>query len=209
MNRLKSENNSALRDKQNMNIFKVTSSLQKYFLKTALCCTQYNAAESMENGLFSPEGTGYKYNVIVSYPFKTSLSLRGAASCQALQLYSISNLPRSQHLRSHSLSYQVATVGRDKRPANAVKPSLEHSRPNPEKSLIPPYRNNTTEARALHSQNHQLKKNIHWQKYHLKMSILQKPWQDVNNFLFTETSKHHMTLHLLAQQIGKNKNHYI
>lgn len=146
MYRLETENNAGLRDRQNMNIFKVTFSLQKYFLKAALCWTQYSAAEGMENVLFSPEGTGEKYNVIVSYPFRTSLSLREAASCQALQLHSISNLPRSQHLRSHSLSYQVVTVGREKRAANALKPSLEHSRPNPDKSLMPPYHNNATEA---------------------------------------------------------------
>lgn len=89
------------------------------------------------------------------------------------------------------------------------KPSLEHSRPNPEKSVIPPYHNNTTEAPVLLSQNQKLKKNVLWQKFHLKMSVLQKPWKDINNFPFPETLKHRMTLHLLAQQTEKNKKHYI
>lgn len=57
----------------------------------------------MENMLFSPVGTENKYKVTTSYPFKASLSLEGAALCQALRVYFFSNLPNSQYLRSHSL----------------------------------------------------------------------------------------------------------
>lgn len=49
---------------------------------------QHDAGEAVEGVLFSPAGTGNKYNVIISYPFKASLSLGGAASCQGLRTYS-------------------------------------------------------------------------------------------------------------------------
>lgn len=83
--RLQAENNPGLRDRQNTSIFKVTSSCSKHFVKTAQLCIQHDVGEAVESVLFSPVGIGNKYNVIISYPCKASLSLGEAASCQSLQ----------------------------------------------------------------------------------------------------------------------------